>query len=177
MEELFENKTKYTKEQYNTFMQVHQSEYIVEEIAYMLFNILFFGLTMILAFRSKEIILGIAIVIGLIVYIWYKFIWSQKRVKKNTENGKLSGDFVNTYKFYKRYFGVENQEGNAQILYFKIYRVVETKDNYYIYITRNNAFIVSKNGFTKGDNIEFSKFIKGKTITRYKNRIRRSQAK
>ena len=132
MEELFENKTKYTKKEYEKFIKVHQQEYATSENAFTIFNILFFGMCMIFAFIEKETILGIAIIVGLAIYIWYKFFRMDKRVKKDIKSEKLSGNFINTYKFYKNFLKVDNPEGKAQIFYFKLYRIVETNDNYYI---------------------------------------------
>ena len=174
MEELYENKTKYTRKEYDDFIKVHQQEYATSENAFTIFNILFFGMCMVFAFIEKEWILAIAILLGLLIYIWYKFIRPVKRAEKDINSEKLSGNFINTYKFYKSYFNVENPEGKAQIFYFKLYRVIETKDMYYIYISRDNAFILSKDSFTKGDKLEFAKFIKSKVRMKYRNRIKRS---
>lgn len=174
MEELFVNKTKYSKEEYETFLNSYSDEYATSENAYIIFNIAFFGFCMVMAFRNNETLLGIALLIGLLIYIWFKFIRTAKQNKKDRESEKLSGNFVNTYKFYKNYFNVENPEGKAQILYFKLYRVVETNTNYYIYLSRDVAFIMSKEGFTKGNELEFSQFIKKKTFGKYKNRIKKN---
>ena len=126
---------------------------------------------MIFAFKEGEIVLGIVLLIGLLVYLWYKIIRSAQLVEKDKKSNKVSGNFVNKYIFYKNYFKVENPDGKAQIFYFKLYRVVETKSYFYIYISRQCAFIVSKLGFTKGKTEDFSKFIRKKVFTKYKNRI------
>ena len=170
MEKIFENKTKYTDKEYNAFLKSYKEEFTKTEIAYMLFNIFFFGMCMIFAFKENEKILACALLIGLLAYIWLKIIRPTKAVKKDQKSHKVSGHFVNNYEFYKNYFKVENTDGNAQIFYLKLYRVVETNAYFYIYISREYAFIVSKLGFTKGTPEEFSKFIKQKVFTKYKNR-------
>ena len=48
--------------------------------------------------------------------------------------------------------------------------MVETNEYYYIYLNREYAFIMSKIGFEKGNNIEFSEFMKKKIFTKYKNK-------
>lgn len=171
MDYLFENKTKYSQKEYDIFLDVYKKEYSFSNNAYLIFNIVFFGMCMVLAFKEKEIILGIAILIGLAIYLWYKLIRPMRLVEKNKKGPKLSGNFVNTYRFYKNYFKVDNPEGKAQIFYLKLYRVTETKTHFYIYISRDNAFIVSKFGFTKGKAEEFSKFIRKKVFHKYRNRI------
>lgn len=170
MEKLFENKTKYSQKEYNVFLESYKKEFEKSETAWLFFYFIFFGTCMILAFIEKEIVLGIGLLIGLLVYLWFKIIKPTKEVEKDKKSDKLSGHFVNNYDFYKNYFHVENTEGKGQIFYFKLYRVVETKTNYYIYISRQYAFIVSKFGFTKGTSEEFSKFIKKKMFTKYKDR-------
>lgn len=172
MEKLFENKTKYSQKEYDIFLKSYTEEYAASDRAYMIFYILFFGLCMIFAFKEREFILAIVLLIGLGIYLWYKIIRPFKAVEKDKKSQKLSGSFINKYEFYKNYFKVENPEGTAQILYFKLYRVVETKSYYYIYISRQYAFIVSKLGFTEGKSEDFSRFIKKKVFSRYKNRIK-----
>ena len=176
MEKIFENKTKYSQKEYNIFLESYKKEYATSEYAYMIFYILFFGLCMIIAFKEGEILLGIALLIGLSVYLWYKIIRPAKLVEKDKKGPKVSGNFVNKYEFYNNYFKVENPEGKAQILYFKLYRVVETNSYFYIYISRQYAFIVSKLGFTKGSSKEFSEFMKKKLFLKYKNRINKNSS-
>ena len=171
MEKLFENKTKYSQKEYDIFLESYKKEYATSDYAYIIFNIVFFGFCMILAFIERELFLAIALLVGIIIYLWFRIIRQNIIVEKTKKSKKVSGNFVNNYDFYKNYFNVKNIDGKAQILYFKLYRVVETKDCFYIYISRQYAYIVSKNGFTKGTPEEFSKFIKKKVYTKYKNRI------
>lgn len=171
MEKIFENKTNYSEKEYDIFLESYKKEFATSENVYIIIYTMFFGFCMILAFIEKEFLLGIALLIGLGIYLWYKIIRPNKLVEKTKKSQKVSGSFVNNYDFYQNYFKVENSEGKAQILYFKLYRVVETKDYFYIYISRRYAFIVSKAGFTKGNKVDFSKFIKKKVFTKYKNRM------
>lgn len=171
MEKLFENKTKYSQKEYDIFLESYKKEYASADNAYIVFYIVFFGFCTIWAFIEKEIFLGIALLIGLSVYLWFKIIRPNQLVEKTKKSPKVSGKFVNKYEFYKNYFKVENPDGKTQVLYFKLYRVVETKSYFYIYISREYAFIVSKLGFTEGKAEDFSKFIKKKVFTKYKNRI------
>ncbi len=171
MEILFENKTKYTQKEYNLFTESYKKEYAKSDLSFMMFNFIFFGMCMVIAFIEKEFILALLLIIYLLAYFWFKIIRPIKDVKKDKKSNKMSGSFVNNYEFYKNYFKVDNVDGKAQLLYFKLYRVVETKTDFYIYISREYAFIVSKFGFTKGTSEEFSKFIKRKMFAKYKNRM------
>ena len=174
MEELFENRTKYTQKEYDIFLKSYANEYSTSENLYMLFNFGFFGLCMIIAFIEKEIVLAIGILVGLGIYFWYKLIRPAVRTQKTKKSNKLNGEFTNIFKFYQRYFDVQNPEGKAKIYYAKIYRVVETKQYYYIYLTREHAFIISKIGFTKGNVLDFTEFMKKKVFFKYKNRMKKN---
>ena len=50
MEELFINKTKYTEQEYETFLKHYDEEYATSENLYMIYYIAFFGLCLILSF-------------------------------------------------------------------------------------------------------------------------------
>lgn len=176
MEALFENKTKYTEKAYKLFFKYYEQEYGRSDRLFFIYNLVFFGFCMIIAFKYNEIKLGIGILIGLIIYVSIKILRPKKMKEKTRQSSKLKGQFVNSYKFYKNYFKVESSEGEAQILYFKLYRVVETNEYYHIYISREAAYIVSKMAFTKGTNLEFSKFIRKKAFTKYRDRrIKKNQ--
>lgn len=168
MKELFLNKTKCTQKEYDRFMQTQVKEHAVSELLYTLFNIAFFTFCTIFAFMNKEYKLGIIIIIGLLIYGWYKFIRPIKMVRKEKKSNKLIKEYVNTYKFYKNFFTTENPDGKAQTFYFKIYKVIETKTHFYIYIARDYAFIVAKNGFIDSDGEDFKEFIKKKVKFKYK---------
>lgn len=171
MEKIFENKTKYSQKEYNAFLESYNKEFATSDSAYIIFYMLFFGVCMIFAFKEGIFLLGITLFIGLFIYLWYKIIRPAKSVEKDKKSHKMSGSFVNKYDFYNNFFKIENTDGKAQIFYFKLYRVVETKSYFYIYVSREYAFIVSKLGFTKGNQEDFSKFIKKKISFKYKNRM------
>lgn len=167
---LFENKTRYTKKEYEKFLKSYREEHQLKENLYTFGMIIFWIICMYLAFKTNEIFLGIAIIIGLIIFTLIKILKPAKDMQRAEENEKLSGNFFSIYKFYNNHLKVENAEGKAQLYYYRLYSIVETKTNYYIYVSRNSAYIVSKMSFTKGNDKDFSKFIKRKLLIKYKNR-------
>lgn len=175
MEVLFKNKTKCTEKEYELFLEEYKKEFSMSENLYTLFNIFFFGLCVWLAFSGGEIWLGIVIILGLLIYIWYKFIRPIKRVEKDKKSNKIKDNFVNTFTFYKNSFKVKNPDGEAEIFYYKLYRVLETNTHFYIFISREYAFIVAKNGFEDNKSDEFSKFIKKKSLGKYKNKMTKNK--
>ena len=49
-----------------------------------------------------------------------------------------------------------------------LHKIYETPDFFYLYITRENAFLVSKDSFSLGTKEDFSKFLKNKCRLKYK---------
>ena len=117
---------------------------------------------------NKEIKLGIVLVIAFCLYLFYKFVFIPKKIKKQEQSNQLVKEYIITYTFFKNHFISKNEEKEASTSYFNIYKVIETKTNYYIYMSREYAFIISKDGFIKGKEEEFKEFIKKKVKLKYK---------
>ena len=171
---LFENKTNITMESREKFNQEYIDEFGMSALLNTTFIFVYFGACCIYAFLEKEIKAAILVIVGLVLYICYQIIAPKRRAKKQKNAIVSTGDFVNTYKFYKSYFTLKPSIGNLQtIYYFKIGRVVETKEYYFMHFKDiNEGIIISKDGFTKGNAIEFSEFLKKKFFFKYKNRIK-----
>ena len=163
MESLFENKTKCTDEEYAKYLSTYQKEYAITEKIYTIIYFLFLIFCIIFAIKEKEIVLSIGLITLTIIFIWYKFIRPYKILQKTQEKTTLK-EYICNYKFYKNNFTVNAPEGNATIFYF------QTNTHFYIFISKENAFIVSKEGFTKGKAAEFSNFIHKKVKFKYKKR-------
>ena len=67
---------------------------------------------------------------------------------------------IMTFNFYKFYFEIDK----TRVYYFKLHKVFETKDYFYLYLDEDTAFLVSKSGFKLGTPKDFSEFIKKKCI-------------
>lgn len=169
--ELFKNKTKCTKKEYDTFVAVHSKENSPMEFSKMAFYVFLGIIIFVLSILNKEYKLTIVLFIWLILYITVSFTLSKKRMENQEKSDRLLKEYVNTYKFYKYYFKTETPDGTAETLYFKIYKVIETETNFYIYISQDYAFIVSKDGFIDCESSEFAKFLRKKIKLKYKNII------
>ena len=69
---------------------------------------------------------------------------------------------INYYFFYEKYFKIKNKLGTSKLKYYKLYKVYETKEYFYLYIAKDYAFILDKNGFEIGSTKQFSQFMKHK---------------
>ena len=139
----------------------------MSEILSILAFITFFIFSAIMAIIYKEYKLLLILLPCIFVYL---VLFLKKTIDDIKKNSKIE-EFTNTYKFYPTYFKIEYSTGNSKFFYFKIFRLIETKNNFYIYMSKNKAFIVSKNGFINSNPEEFKKFIRKRTLLKYKEKI------
>ena len=168
MEELFVNVTKCTEQEYKKFLQSYAKEYAVPELLGILFYCAFFIFCIYLTIRHQEFKLLAILIIAFILFLYYKLILVPNKRRKQANEKILGKECVNKYIFYNNFFSTISNDGEAQTLYFKMYRVVETKTNFYIYIAREYAFILSKDGFKDNKLDEFRQFIKKKALLKYR---------
>ena len=127
----------------------------------------FFGLICNIIINTFLIILGI--------YLWVYAFKYQKYDKK--ESKKIYDDdistYVNNYYFNDEMVIIKNKIGTTERTYECLEAVYETKDLYYILISRNSGYVMKKDSFTKGEENEFHNFIKEKMGKYYKKRCHR----
>ena len=165
---LFKNETTCTQKEYKDFLKVQEKEYALSEFLYTFGYTIFFIIFGFILIGSKDIGTGLIIILlGVLFFVyrnWYPNYLKSKQKKK------VKNPLRNTYSFYKNYFTTSNKEGTSTTLYFRIHRVIETKNNFYIYLNKECAFVVSKNGFILGKGMDFSTFLRKKTRLKYKER-------
>lgn len=83
-------------------------------------------------------------------------------VKKEANSSKIQKQLKNTYSFYDKYMEIKNDNNNIKLNYYKLYKVFETENCFYLYINSNYSFILEKTGFSIGNADDFNKFIKKK---------------
>ena len=168
MEKLFENKTTYTKETYMKFLRFHTKTYNLPYTLYTLSWAIVFILCIYAAFDSGNRMQGIIITMILIGFVAYRIYRPKRIVSKELESEKISNNNKNTFSFYNKNFSVKNNNGSFVFRYIMLRRIFETNEFFYLYIDKENAFILSKQSFTFGTAEDFSKFIKNKCKLRYK---------
>lgn len=168
---LFKNKTTYTQDIYVEFLQFHSKTYSFSYTLYTVFWALLLLLCMYLSFGSGNFFQGTVLTLGLIVFILYRVYHPKNIVKKEKESDKFTNNNTNTFKFFDKNFEVKNNNGSFVFKYFMLHRIFETKDFFYLYVNRENAFLVSKSAFSLGTSDDFSKFIKKKCGIKFKKKI------
>lgn len=168
MEKLFVNKTTNTQEAYMKFLKFHSKKFNLFYIAYTIFWSFLFMICIIIAFRGGLRIQGVLFTIALIIFIFYRLSKPKMIVNNELKSDKISPKSTNTYTFYEKYFEIKNKNGKFNYRYLMIQKVFETSEYFYLYVSKENAFLVSKNTFSLGNERDFSSFIKRKCKLRYK---------
>ena len=154
MEKLFEVKTKYTLKEHVKFN----------------FALLIKGKEIIV----YSIIILITIICGIIAKLWYAvaiaifaplaFVGIVYFVaKKNYDSNKAAKDAEMTIEFYNDSIVQKTELGSYKVELSKILKIVETKTNFYIMISRNQGLIIKKENMPEGLE-EYIKNIKNNKI-------------
>ena len=165
---LFENETQYSTNDYVQFLRFHGKKFNFSYVTYTLFwgSLLF--LCLILAFGTGARLQGVSITIVLILFIGYRFARPRMIVNNELNSDKFGDSNVNTFSFYEKEFEVLNKNGSFNYKYFMLYRIYETRDFFYLYVTKENAFLVSKYAFSLGTERDFAAFMKVRCKSKYK---------
>lgn len=167
---LFENKTKYTKEVYNTFLEFHNKKY---HLPYLLYNIIIIGLILfciVLQVRYHNLTIAVIFCFILTGFFIWRYLRPANDVRKEYQSDKFKKEQVFIFKFYKSFFTCEYGKQMSKINYFDLYRVFETSDFFYLYIDKTHAFLIDKLCFNDNNSsYDFSNFIHKKCPLRYKN--------
>ncbi|MGN1302285.1 MAG: YcxB family protein, partial [Clostridia bacterium] len=95
-------------------------------------------------------------------FCFYRFIYPNKQVEKELKTDKFKNEKEFTFTFYEKFFVISDKKKSEKIKYWKLYRVYETKEFFYLYIDNNHAFLLNKSTFIKGNTSNFLKFLKRK---------------
>ncbi len=171
MKKLFENKTTYTQDTYIEFLKFHNRTY---NFSYMLYTVSWSALLLLcifLSFSSQNRLQGVILTIILICFILYRIFRPQFIVNKELNSGKVSDNNTNTFSFFDKHFVIENINGSFTYRYIMLRRVFETANYFYLYVTKENAFLIAKDSFSLGKSEDFAKFIKDKCMIRYRKKF------
>lgn len=164
MKPLFENITKYNKKNYKQFIKFHNKKFSFSYNFYTIAMTILLILCIILSIYEKKLVL-IFIFLGLLIlFLLFRLYFPFKRQQKNKKLYNKNKETICTYSFYKLYFTLNDQT----FYYFKLYKVFETKDYFYLYINDEYAALVDKTGFKTGTVDDFRKLIKQNCFLKYR---------
>ena len=93
-----------------------------------------------------------------------------KHLKTIEKNYKEFEKNSNEYEFYEENFFVINKKGKTEAKYEDLIRVEETKEFFYLYVTKVLAYIIKKSGIQEGSSEELSLILKNAVKEKYKRR-------
>ncbi len=164
---LFENTTKHSKAIYDKFLTFHRNKYKLTYTIYTILVIAFILFGMILQIQYHNFGIAILLCCGLTFFILWRLFHPVSEVSKEYKSDKIQKQKEYTFKFYDKYFTVQDNKELFEIKYFKLYRVFEVSDFFYLYLDKRHAFLVDKAKFKNNNPTEFSRFIKKKCWWNY----------
>lgn len=164
---LFKNTTQYSKKVYDQFTRFHNEKFSLSYNLFTVFILILLIYCLIMTIRNKIVFLAILFSLVLIVFIVYRLFNPLLFYKKQVNKKAISKEKIFKFYFYDKYFKIRDNLNYDIIHYFKLYKVFETNNFFYLYLDKKYSFIIDKNGFSQGTVEEFSKFIKDKMWLKY----------
>ncbi len=147
MKILFKNKTKYTKQAYKEFVEIHNKTH---NFTYTLYTVIVIALLLIcLVLQVNNHTYSLAITFCLIItcFILWRFFHPVSVVSKQFNRSTIQTEKEFTFNFYNKYFKIIDNNQFEIFKYYKIYKVYETDNFFYLYTDRTHSFLISKNNF------------------------------
>lgn len=169
MEILFKNVTTLNKDEYMELVKFHNAK---NNFKYYLYTavmglILIIGISYQIYLRNYISLTLLALIF--IGFLAYRFIEPYRKTEKEIKGEKVQGNLVNTYIFYDKNFVVKNKYGKDTLKYRKLFKVYENDSAFYLYISKEDVFIVEKDKFEIGNSRDFKNFISRKVGYKFKN--------
>lgn len=162
MEPLYKTQTAYSFEEYSKYNEavlLKQKGFKAVMITLPVLYVLLMGAV----FYSTREISTVFVVLFALLLSTVVFIASfKKAVKKTYYSNKAITSCVADFEFYDNYVREITQNGETKLEYSKIYKIIETKTNFYIMASVNQGFIIVKGNCPDGL-VDFIKSIKAET--------------
>lgn len=162
MKILFKNKTKYTKKIYEKYLQFHQNEFGDKYTFTTIVTILLLCFCIITNLKYSNYSTALVFIIFIILFCFNRFFYPTKKVQKELKTEKFEKEKEFTFTFYDKFFVISDKKNSEKIKYWKLHRIYETEEFFYLYINKDHAFLLDKSTFTKGNTSEFLKFLRKK---------------
>ena len=164
---LFKNVTKYNTKNYNQFIAFHNKKFAFSNNFYTIIMTILLIYCIIFNIKNLNIPFIFLFIALLIIFLLWRIYFPMKRYQKTQKKLSNIKEASYTFSFYNLYFLLDKKV----IYYFKLHKVFETKDYFYLYINPDYAMLISKNGFEIGTSDDFRKFIKKKCLFKYRKSL------
>ena len=165
---LFKNTTQYSKKAYNQFNQFHNNNNVLKYELFTVLIIILLIYCIVTTIKARIIPLVLLFILILISFVIYRFFGPIRIYKKEVKKKAITKTQSFNFYFYDKYFKIKDNLNFYKQSYFKLHKVYETDEFFYLYVNKQYSFIIDKSGFTKGTPQEFSDFIKKKVLLKYK---------
>lgn len=162
MELKFKNITKYSKEVYEDFLIFHTKINFKKYIGYraIILSILIYLLICSIMVKNWKALL--LVVIAIFIVAFYQIFLQKKIVKDEMKSDKIAEEKEFEFNFYNDYIIIKQDQKEEKIKYQKLHKAFEADNYFYLYINKNDAFLLNKEGFVIGEEKEFYSFISKK---------------
>ena len=161
MEPLFKTQTAYSFEEYSKYNKSVLLKQKGLKAIMITLPVLYVLLMGVVLYATKEpstvFVLVLALLLSAVIFI-ASF---KKSVKKTYYSNKAITSCVADFEFFDNYVREKTENGETKLEYSKIYKIIETKTNFYIMMSVNQGFIIVKANCTDGL-IDFIKSLKEK---------------
>lgn len=168
MKVLFKNKTTYTKSNYRKYLEFHEKKFGRSYYLYTILISILFLFCLIMQIKFKYYSLFFILILAFFSFLAWRFLHPISEVKKELKKDSLKNEKEFSFIFYEKTLKVICDLEYSEIPFRKFKHIYETKDFFYLYVNKNHALLVSKEGFIIGNKENFSKFIKNKCNFRYR---------
>jgi len=165
---LFKNKTKYTREVYDSYLIFHNKKYGFTYKLYTIIIVFLILFCLILQVKYRYYNLAIIFCIGLTCFFLWRFLHPIKQVQNEYNGETLTQEKEFTFCFYEKYFTIKNKNELNKIHYYKLYKIFETSKFFYLYVDKTHSFLIDKSTFLIGNSNDFGSFLKHKNVLKYK---------
>lgn len=162
MKTLFKNRTKYSKEVYEQFLQFHQNKFGIRYKFYTIIILILIFFCISMQVKTHNYDLAIIFCIAFSIFFLWRFLHPIDEVKKELQSDKIVKEKEFSFVFFEDCFEVHEKRNYEKFKYYKLYRFYETENFFYLYIDKNHAFLLDKGNFLIGDCSDFARFIKRK---------------
>ena len=165
---LFKNRTKYTKQCYQKFLEFHNKKFGISSNLYTLLIVALIAFCFVLQLNYGNKKVASMLILVFIAFISWRIFHPVKEIQDEINSPKISQESTFVLCFYKNYFTVSDGNQMNKCYYWKLYKVFESDEFFYLYLDRKYAFIINKSGFSDNKIEDFTIFLKKKCIFKYK---------
>lgn len=138
---LYQTSVKLTYEEYKRFSKAVMKKNMRK--VYISLIVLLFGAGL-LRIVSPDSSLILFLIFFIIFYPIVLCFGQNRAIKKTYMSNELLKNTVETIDFYKNHFVSKTEKSESTVEYDKLYKIIETKTNFYLMIADNQGYIVSK---------------------------------